>query len=398
MVAESAAPLRRVLVVDDKPNNLSLVTSLLRSSYEILLANQGERAIHMAREKKPDLILLDIMMPGMSGFDVCRILKEDAATRDIPVIFLTARHDGEDFEMAYDIGAVDYITKPINAKELIARVRTHLTISEQRASLIRLNENVTRANENLEAEVRKRTTELVHVLASLEDKNEDLSRFSHIISHNLRGPVASVLGLVGLFNADRPDDPGNVPVIQRIGESVRNIDMILKDLSTILDIRDNPSRPAERIEVQSELQKVADEHRPLLEETGGSISISTDVQVVSLHRPFLHQILHQLVHNALQFRSPDRKPDIHLSVRRGDVHPMIVFGVQDNGIGISSADLRRVFEPYKRLHYSVGGRGLGLYTARAMAQALHGDLFVSSDPGSGSLFSLQLPEVLGNPV
>ena len=396
MVVESAAPLRRVLVVDDKPNNLSLVTSLLRSSYEILLANQGERAIHMAREKKPDLILLDIMMPGMSGFDVCRILKEDPATRDIPIIFLTARHDGEDFEMAYDIGAVDYITKPINAKELIARVRTHLTIAEQRASLIRLNESVTRANENLEAEVSKRTTELVQVLASLEDKNEDLSRFSHIISHNLRGPVASVLGLVGLFNTDRPDDPGNVPVIQRIGESVRNIDMILKDLSNILDIRDNPSRPAERIDVQSELQKVADDHRSLLEETGGSISISTDVQVVSLHRPFLHQILHQLVHNALQFRSPDRKPEIRLSVRRGEVHPMIIFGVQDNGIGIAAADLRRVFEPYKRLHYSVGGRGLGLYTARAMTQALHGDLYVSSELGAGSLFSLQLPEVLGN--
>lgn len=391
MAFDSGAPLRRILVVDDKPNNLSLVTSLLRSSYEMLLANQGDRAIHMAREKKPDLILLDIMMPGMSGFDVCRILKEDATTRDIPIIFLTARHDGEDFERAYDIGAVDYITKPINAKELIARVRTHITIAEQRSSLIQLNEN-------LEVEVKKRTAELVQVLASLEDKNEDLSRFSHIISHNLRGPVASVLGLVGLFNTDRPEDPGNVPVLQRIGTSVKNIDIILKDLSTILDIRDNPSRPAEHIDVQVELNSVMDELHSMSEEIEASIRTTIEIPNVNLHRPFLHQILHQLVHNALQFRSPDRKPVICLTVRRGTVHPMVEFAVHDNGMGIAANDLRHVFEPYKRLHYSVGGRGLGLYTSRAMAQALHGDIFVTSEPGLGSTFSLQLPEVLVNQV
>lgn len=398
MESESATPMRRVLVVDDKPNNLSLVTSLLRSSYEMLLANQGERAIHMAREKKPDLILLDIMMPGMSGFDVCRILKQDESTRDIPVIFLTARHDGEDFETAYDIGAVDYITKPINAKELIARVRTHLTISEQRASLLRLNETVTRANENLEAEVKKRTTELVHVLASLEDKNEDLSRFSHIISHNLRGPVASVLGLVSLFNREKPDDPGNAPVIERISESVKNIDLILKDLSNILDIRDNPSRPAEHTDILNEIKSVTGELQSMIDETGASVDLRTEVPSVCLHRPFLHQILYQLVHNAIQFRSHERKLSISISVRRGEVNPMIVFEVRDNGIGIASGDLRTVFEPYKRLHYGVGGRGLGLYTARAMAQALHGDITLTSEAGEGSVFTLRLPEVLGNPI
>ena len=115
-------PGKRVLVVDDKPNNLSLVTSLLRPHYEVLLANNGERALAIARDQLPDLILLDIMMPGMSGFEVCTELKANTETADIPVIFLTARNDSDDFEKAYDIGAVDYTTKPINAKELMMRV------------------------------------------------------------------------------------------------------------------------------------------------------------------------------------------------------------------------------------------------------------------------------------
>ena len=147
----------------------------------------------MCSSDLPDLILLDIMMPGMSGFEVCEALKFQPLTAIIPVIFLTARNDGDDFEKAYDIGAVDYVTKPVNAKELLMRVRTHLLISEQRINLVMLNERVTEINEGLEGEVRKRTNDLYSALKRLERQNEDLARFSHIISHNLRGPVASAL-------------------------------------------------------------------------------------------------------------------------------------------------------------------------------------------------------------
>ncbi|MFZ9505169.1 MAG: response regulator, partial [Cyclobacteriaceae bacterium] len=249
-------PGKRVLVVDDKPNNLSLVTSLLRPHYEVLLANNGERALAIARDQLPDLILLDIMMPGMSGFEVCTELKANTETADIPVIFLTARNDSDDFEKAYDIGAVDYTTKPINAKELMMRVKTHLLISEQRQRLLSLNKRITFINEELEEEVTKRTMALSRAKESLERQNADLAQFSHLVSHNLRGPVASALGLTQLFDRKNSSNPINSDVIDRMVDSVKNIDTILKDISTILDLRENIPTGSERFDPISSVQSM----------------------------------------------------------------------------------------------------------------------------------------------
>lgn len=122
-------PIATVLVVDDTPDNLSLMGGLLRDHYHVKVANQGERALKIAQgEQPPDLILLDIMMPGMDGYEVCRRLKANLHTRDIPVIFLTARADMEDERLGLELGAVDYITKPISPPILLARVATHLAL------------------------------------------------------------------------------------------------------------------------------------------------------------------------------------------------------------------------------------------------------------------------------
>ena len=122
-------PIATVLVVDDTPDNLSLMGGLLRDHYHVKVANQGEKALKIAQgEQPPDLILLDIMMPGMDGYEVCRRLKANLHTRDIPVIFLTARADMEDERLGLALGAVDYITKPISPPILLARVATHLAL------------------------------------------------------------------------------------------------------------------------------------------------------------------------------------------------------------------------------------------------------------------------------
>ena len=146
-----------VLVVDDTPQNLSLMSALLRDDYRILVANHGERALALCRgDVRPDLILLDVMMPELDGFEVCRRLKADSATRDIPVIFLTARSEVEDEQLGFDVGAVDYITKPISPPIVTARVRTHLTLKRARDLL---NDQ----NAFLEAEVARRMRELAAV-------------------------------------------------------------------------------------------------------------------------------------------------------------------------------------------------------------------------------------------
>ena len=143
-----------VLIVDDTPENLKLMTGLLAVDYDTRVANNGERALRVALEAMPpDLVLLDIMMPGMDGYEVCRRLKADARTRDVPVIFLTAKTEVEDEQMGFDVGAVDYITKPISPPIVLARVKTHLTLKAA-ADFLRDK------NEYLEGEVVKRTREV----------------------------------------------------------------------------------------------------------------------------------------------------------------------------------------------------------------------------------------------
>ena len=382
---------KRILVVDDKPNNLSLVTSLLKPFYEVMLANNGERAIRTASEKLPDLILLDIMMPGMSGFEVCEVLKSQPLTAIIPIIFLTARNDGDDFEKAYDIGAVDYVTKPVNAKELLMRVRTHLLISEQRNHMVMLNERITEINEGLEGEVKNRTSDLYAALRRLEGQNQDLARFSHIISHNLRGPVASALGLFQLLNFNDLAAPSNVEVLTRMKESVLNIDTILKEITGILDIREKAPSAPERFRLHDavdhclvRLRKDMPNDTPVITEEFGP-----DDRIMAI-RSSLEDILYRLLHNAWLYRSPDREPEIRVRLRKES--GQFVIEVADNGPGIDPKNWEQIFEPYKRLTYTATGRGLGLYLARAQAQAIKGSLKVESNIGVGSVFQLAFPD------
>jgi putative two-component system response regulator len=154
---QSPKPEATILVVDDTPENLSLMGGLLRDQYRVKVANSGEKALRVARgEDQPDLILLDIMMPGMDGYDVCRQLKADPATRAIPVIFLTARTDPDDERKGLDLGAVDYIIKPISPPLVLARVRNHLALKSH-ADFLRDK------TAWLEREVRDRTADVTRV-------------------------------------------------------------------------------------------------------------------------------------------------------------------------------------------------------------------------------------------
>ena len=380
---------KTILIVDDRPDNLRLVTAILKPYYDLLLANTGERAIHVARERKPDLILLDIMMPGMSGFDVCKALKGDVQTEEIPVIFLTAKNDGSDFEHAYDAGGVDYITKPVNAKELLMRVRTHLLLIEQRVALLALNKQAAETNDNLEVEVKKRTHELYGVLEKLEKQNADLARFSHIISHNLRGPVASVIGLAGLFNRQKLDDPGNGEIIERLNETVVRIDQILKDVSHLLRIRESQAPPPIHFSSREIIDNCLARLRESMEHANPKINLELEVLDLFASKEYVEQILLNLIENALIFYSTDRQPEVKIKVQQTDAYYLIA--VEDNGIGIDARDTEKVFEPFKRLNYNLGGRGLGLYIVKAMIEALHGHITLTSKINQGSVFQVSIP-------
>jgi len=207
MSADAGSSKPVVLVVDDTPQNLSLMSGLLRDDYRVLVANHGERALAIAGgETRPDLILLDVMMPELDGFEVCRRLKAEATTRDVPVIFLTARSEVEDEQSGFDAGAVDYITKPISPPIVLARVRTHLALKQARDIL---------ANQNawLESEVQRRMRELqavqdatIMAMASLaETRDNETGNHIRRTQHYVRA-LAEAVRMHPRFAAELADE------------------------------------------------------------------------------------------------------------------------------------------------------------------------------------------------
>ena len=203
----SAKPV--VLIVDDTPENLTIMNGLLKDAYRTRVANSGERALKLAAaEPKPDLVLLDIMMPGMDGYEVCRRLKAEAATREIPVIFLTAKTQVEDESRGFEAGCVDYITKPISAPIVLARVRTHLALKAA-ADFLRDN------NAYLAAEVARRTKQIsvvqdvtIMAMASLAETRDNETGSSSSASAATMASRPSVVCVFMTSNSSGVSLPG----------------------------------------------------------------------------------------------------------------------------------------------------------------------------------------------
>jgi len=184
----------KILIVDDIPANIQILGNILSTeNYQIAYAQTGKQALSVIKHQKLDLILLDIMMPYMDGFEVCKILKNQKETAEIPVIFLTAKADMESIVNGFEAGGQDYITKPFNAAELLARVNTHIQLHEQKKKLKELNDN-------LENKVLERTKELETAYKRLDHLEKAKTDFLSIISHELRTPLNGLTGLSTLLS------------------------------------------------------------------------------------------------------------------------------------------------------------------------------------------------------
>lgn len=380
----------KILVVDDKPNNLSLATSLLRPHYDVYLANNGEKAIAMAVELRPHLILLDVMMPGLSGFEVCELLKQNEVTATIPVIFLTARNSGEDYEKAYELGGVDYITKPINAKELLARVKTHLLIRAQQEQLEQQNRQITAMNSNLEQAVNKRTVELKIAINKLEKRNIELEQASYVISHNLRGPVASIMGLCQIYNKANLADAANSGIIEHLFDTTTKLDEIIKDLVDIVSFRQQSVPAYESIVLDELLQEVMHDMENEILAHQAIISFDfTEVQPIFSAKSFVKDVLKELLLNAIKHRAKIQ-PLIRVNTQKQN--NAVSISIMDNGMGIAQNHLSQVFFPFKRFSLETKGKGLGLYKVKNMVEALQGHIYLESNVGKGTTVTVVIPE------
>lgn len=226
----SSAP--SILIIDDTHDNIRLLSDCLQPSYEVLAANNGEKGLEIANRFKPDLILLDVMMPGLDGYHVCERLKAESLTADIPVIFLTALHEANDEHKGLTVGAVDFISKPFNPHVLISRIKTHLELKKVQSELHK-------QNQNLEDLVKIKNHELVEAHERLKVIDSAKQDFLNVISHELRTPVNGVLGFSELAFSSLELNTENVSYYEAFKESRDRLTQTLDNAMLLAELRTN---------------------------------------------------------------------------------------------------------------------------------------------------------------
>jgi len=375
-----------VLVVDDVADNLMLVDGLLQDLYKVKVANSGPTALRIALKKpQPDLILLDIMMPDMDGYEVCRRLKANPATADIPVIFLTAKSSADDEQQGFDLGAVDYITKPIKTALLLARVKSQLSLKEARDALER------RSHEE------KRRLEIA--LAQQVKLGALKSTFVSMTSHEFRTPLTAILSSKELLQhyGARLSAAERDAAFDGIGSAVRRMLEMLDQVLAIghADANLLEFRPREFdlecfcLELVSEaFSSQSQPGRCTIEFDMDWPSVYGDQRVLADEK-LLRHILGNLLSNAVKY-SPNAT-EARFAVRR--LPESIVFEVRDQGIGIPPQDLPHLFGDFHRASNvgNIAGTGLGLAIVKRAVENHGATIDVVSEPGRGTCFTVTLP-------
>jgi len=395
-----------ILVVDDTPDNLSLMSNLLKDDYKVKIANSGEKALKIAAsESPPDLILLDIMMPGMDGYQVCERLKHDPATANIPVIFLTAKAEATDEKKGLDLGAVDYITKPICPPLVMARVKNHLALKAT-------NDFLRDQNSFLEFEVVRRTNEVMagrNIAAKnlrLEDASRMKSEFLANMSHELRTPLNAIIGFSemlrdGLLGDLSPQQKESVNDIFTSGNHLLSLINDILDLSKVeagkMTLELDRLQPAAL--VQAGLQVVREQ--AIAQRVRLIADVAEDLGEVWLDGRKVKQILYNLLSNAVKF-TPEGG-EVRIAARRvgrqvlpnGGFEHYLELAVSDSGIGISTEDQARLFQAFTQIDSTLArryeGTGLGLAMVKQLAELHGGAVALQSTPKVGSTFTVWLP-------
>ncbi len=390
-----------ILLVDDNPTNLKILLDHLNaSSYKLLISPNGEQALQQVEYAKPDLILLDVMMPGMDGFETCQKLKDREDTRDIPVIFMTALSDTVDKVKGFDVGGVDYITKPLQVEEVLARVDTHL-------SLRRLQRNLEEKNAQLEEEItrRKEAEEKQRMLneqlevtnQELQEANASKDKFFSIIAHDLRSPFNWLIGLtqVILENIEHYSKEDIQKIIGQLHASTKKVYDLLTNL--LAWSRLQRGLMDHHPDAMS-LDEVA-EHNVQLFSSGAEqkqISLRHTVPqdtLIYADRNMVDTVIRNLISNAMKFT--EAEGTIEVTARQRD-DGMIEVAVADTGRGMSEENQAKLFRIDVK-YISVGtagekGSGLGLLLCKELVETNGGDLWVESEEGTGTTFRFTLPQ------
>jgi signal transduction histidine kinase len=354
-----------ILIVDDVPTNLKVLGDILKEEgYRVRPVPNGALALKVAEKEKPDLILLDIMMPDMDGYEVCRRLKDNQELRDIPVIFISALNETNDVVKALKYGGLDYVTKPFKAEEISARVKTHINLRRQSIELQQLN--VTK------------------------------DKFFSIIAHDLRGPMGGFMGMTDVLAEEMLSMSMNEiqGYLGDLRDSATNLFKLLENLLQWSRMQQggmvfNPEKLVLRtimIESIEMIQELAN-----VKEIEIIHDISEHLKVVA-DRNMLHTILRNLISNAIKF-SP-RVGKVSLSAKTTE-NDFVEISVKDEGIGMSQYIVDNLF----RIDVRTGrpgtdgelSTGLGLLLCKEFIEKHDGKIAIESEEGKGSIFTFTIP-------
>ncbi len=341
-----------VLIVDDAKENLHILNTILKNNhYQTELAENGIQALEIVKDVPPDLILLDIMMPELDGFETCRRLKKSPETKDIPIIFLTAKTEIKDLVKGFHLGAVDYVTKPYNSTELLARVATHLELKFSRETIAK--------------------------------QNDERKELLHVLCHDLSNPFNSIKGYAHLVKKGRVT----------LDELLNSIDISIRNGLEIIDqIREMRVLEEKETHLRMDnynLKTLIQESRDMLHSSIANknliveVSIDDNWEVLVEKTSFINSVFNNILTNAIKFSFPASK----IVINAGKKDDEIIVSVQDFGIGMSDTLLKNIFDLSKATTRAgtngETGTGFGMPLVKKFITAYGGDIEIRSKEKTG---------------
>lgn len=350
-----------ILLVDDTPEHIDVAVEVLKdSNFKIRVATDGNRALKLIYHQKPDLILLDIYMPHMDGFELCRLIKNTPDLKSIPIIFLTSFSDEESIRKGFESGGQDYVVKPFNASELLSRVNTHLMLKSH--------------------------------AESLKEANKELDSFCYTVAHDLKSPLLSLNKLVEFLAADHINqlDSAGKELVHNIQEKsneiIHTIERLL-EFSKMCEMQVN----FEFLNLNEMFVDVYNELKSLEPERNIKINIQPLPEVFG-DRVLIRLLISNILSNAFKY-TRNKQPAI-IDIQSSEVSNEYVFLIKDNGAGFDMRYSSRLFGVFQRLHTKdeFEGSGVGLAICQRILKRHNGRAWMTGEINNGATFYFTLPK------
>ncbi|MCA9706623.1 MAG: hybrid sensor histidine kinase/response regulator [Myxococcales bacterium] len=360
-----------VLIVDDAPENVGFLHDLLTEhGYRVLIADEGPLALDVVERILPDLILLDVSMPGMDGFETCERLKQDERSRDVPVVFMTARAETAAKVRGFAVGGVDYVTKPVDGAEVLARVGTHVALRRARAEAAR------------------------HAL-ELEARHRESETLSRLIAHHLKQPLTALIGGLETLHGDMREEPLEPADVAELQQSVGWLEGVSRRMQSTIDGLllltevDRQALDPVPVDMGYALGRAREQLQARPSTREARLRVPESLPRVLGTTAWLVHLWVQLLGDAIEYGGDH--PELGVEVDPVDAN-LVRFVVRDNGPGLSEHERAQAFEEFTTLQpQRAGSRGLGLAVVNRIVSRHGGTLWIAGHPHGGSVVSFTLP-------